>query len=161
PGGRQGRDATPPPGSAQRHGPHRPGSAGAAALRRTDEQRDGRGPRTREVRREQAVHPGPGAAAGGAGEHAGVSGLRERGAESILQEAEQVQRSSTIAGPGANVLSVSGNNASRVFEVFAGATASINGLTISSGWLTDTSDHGGGILVNVGATLTVNNCTIS
>ena len=37
----------------------------------------------------------------------------------------------TITGPGANLLSVSGNNASRVFLVDANVTASLSGLTIT------------------------------
>jgi hypothetical protein len=60
-----------------------------------------------------------------------------------------------ITGPGANLLSVSGNNASRVFQVDANVTASISGLTITCG----TTDHGGGLL-NYG-TATLTNCTVS
>ena len=47
----------------------------------------------------------------------------------------------TIDGPGANLLTVSGNNAVRVFAINAGVTAFLQGLTISSGLATD----GGGI----------------
>ena len=61
----------------------------------------------------------------------------------------------TINGIGANVLTVSGNNASRVFEVTSGDTVSISGLMISNG----AASFGGGIL-NAGA-LTVNNSTFS
>ena len=39
----------------------------------------------------------------------------------------------TIIGPGASSLTISGNNKSRVFQVDAGATASITGLTITGG----------------------------
>jgi uncharacterized protein YkvS len=39
----------------------------------------------------------------------------------------------TIAGPGAQVLAVSGNDASRVFLVNAGVTATIDGLTLRDG----------------------------
>ena len=39
----------------------------------------------------------------------------------------------SINGPGANVLTISGGNASQVFEVASGTTASIYGLTITGG----------------------------
>jgi CSLREA domain-containing protein len=47
----------------------------------------------------------------------------------------------SIVGPGANRLSVSGNNASRIFLVNGGATADIKGLTIRNG----NAASGGGI----------------
>ena len=62
----------------------------------------------------------------------------------------------TITGPGANLLSVSGNKASRVFHVDAHVTASISGLTITDG---NGGEYGGGLL-NEG-TLTLSNCTVS
>jgi hypothetical protein len=63
----------------------------------------------------------------------------------------------TITGTGANRLTVSGNNATRVFNVNAGATASFSGLTISRG--RELSGDGGGIYN--GGTLTVSNSTLS
>jgi hypothetical protein len=45
----------------------------------------------------------------------------------------KVERSVMIQGPGANLLSVSGNHASRVFEVFSGVQACLSGLTVSDG----------------------------
>ncbi len=62
----------------------------------------------------------------------------------------------TIDGPGADLLSISGNNASRVFQVDASVTASISGLTITKGGV---SGAGAG-LANFGTT-TLSNCTIS
>jgi hypothetical protein len=62
----------------------------------------------------------------------------------------------TITGPGANLLTVSGNNASRVFLVDANVSASISGLTITGG---GNADCGGG-LYNRG-TLVLTDCTIS
>jgi hypothetical protein len=53
----------------------------------------------------------------------------------------QLHNGVTLFGPGANLLSVSGNNASRVFEVLAGSTAQLEGLTITGG----NADQGGGI----------------
>ena len=63
----------------------------------------------------------------------------------------------TIDGPGATLLSVSGNHASRVFQVGPGVTASLSGLTITGGAVT--SGSGGG-LSNDG-TVTLTGCTIS
>ncbi len=60
-----------------------------------------------------------------------------------------------IDGPGANLVTVSGNNAVQVFDVASGVTTSFTGLTISGG---STVGDGGGIDSN-GAT-TVTNCTI-
>ncbi len=51
-----------------------------------------------------------------------------------------VNDSITISGPGADVLSVNGNAASRVFHVASGKIVSISGLTITNG---NASDGGG------------------
>src|SRR5208337_918772 len=61
----------------------------------------------------------------------------------------------TITGPAGGV-TVSGNNASRVFQVDANVTASISGLTITGG---KTSGNGGGLFNN--GTTTLTNCTVS
>jgi len=78
----------------------------------------------------------------------------------------------TITGPGAEALSVSGNNLSRVFNVSPGAIVTISDLKITGGRtgngaasvVTGASGqdgtNGGGIY-NDGGTLTVNNCNIS
>ena len=62
----------------------------------------------------------------------------------------------TITGPKAGV-TVSGGGLSRVFQVDAGVTASISGLTITGG---NTAGNGGG-LYNDGGTATLTNCTVS
>ncbi len=67
----------------------------------------------------------------------------------------EINSSLTINGPGANLLTVSGNNASRVFNIGSGFTVSLSGMTITGG----NASAGGGV-VNVG-TLTVTNSTIS
>jgi hypothetical protein len=57
-----------------------------------------------------------------------------------------INKNLTITGPGANVITVSGNHASRVFNIGASATVSILGLTIADG--TDSKGmfaFGGGI----------------
>ncbi|HEV8065875.1 MAG TPA: right-handed parallel beta-helix repeat-containing protein, partial [Acidimicrobiales bacterium] len=61
----------------------------------------------------------------------------------------------TVTGPAAGV-TVSGNNASRVFQVDPGVTASISGLTISAGQ----TDSAGAGMFNSGNT-TLIDCTIS
>src|SRR5688572_11353325 len=64
-----------------------------------------------------------------------------------------ISTNATILGPGPQVLTVSGNNASRVFNI-TGGTAAISGLTIANGGVTNNS--GGGI-ANTG-TLNLTNC---
>jgi hypothetical protein len=70
----------------------------------------------------------------------------------------------TITGPGANLLFVSGNHASRVFQIDRGVTASISGLTITGGsTITGGGLYhaGGGGLYNAGGTVTLTDCTVS
>lgn len=55
-----------------------------------------------------------------------------------------LDKSLTITGPGANLLTISGDNASRVLEITYGNTVSISGLTIAHG-LVPSSQAGGGI----------------
>ena len=59
----------------------------------------------------------------------------------------------TIAGPSDQGVTISGNNNSRVFEVAAGTQVNLSGLTINNG-LAKAGD-GGGILVDAGAVLTL------
>ena len=61
----------------------------------------------------------------------------------------------TISGPGAGLLSISGNNASRVFFINYGSAA-LSGLTITGG-----SAGTGGGLYNSSGTTTLTNCTVS
>jgi CSLREA domain-containing protein len=61
----------------------------------------------------------------------------------------------TITAPGAAKLSIDAHGASRVFQVNAGATVSLSGLTIANG----SADHGGGIRND--GTLTLSNSTLS
>jgi hypothetical protein len=67
-----------------------------------------------------------------------------------------INKNLTIAGPGADVVTVSGNHASRVFDIAVTFTVSISGLTMDDGF---TQEDGGAIL-NLG-TLTVTDCTLS
>jgi fibronectin-binding autotransporter adhesin len=61
----------------------------------------------------------------------------------------------TITGPGSGLLSISGNNASRVFSINYGSAA-LSGLTITGG----NASTGGG-LYNESGTATLTNCTVS
>jgi probable HAF family extracellular repeat protein/parallel beta-helix repeat protein len=62
----------------------------------------------------------------------------------------------TIAGPGANVITVSGNHASRVFDITGTVVVTISGLTIANG-----QSSGGGAIVNYTGTLTLTDSAIS
>ncbi|MBI3649507.1 MAG: HYR domain-containing protein [Acidobacteria bacterium] len=86
----------------------------------------------------------------------------------------------TITGPGPQLLTISGNNASRVFEVASGISVTLSGLTISNGTVAvgvglanhSVSAVGGGLanngvsvvgggLYNNGGTLMISTCTLS
>ena len=62
----------------------------------------------------------------------------------------------TITGPGASLLTISGNHASRVFDISNGCSATISGLTVSDG-----SAATGGGLQNDGGTLVLTSVTIT
>ncbi len=64
-----------------------------------------------------------------------------------------------IVGPGPNLLTVSGNNSSRIFRITNDVSVSITGLTIANGY-NPAASGGGGILLSLGA-VTIQNCTIS
>ena len=59
-----------------------------------------------------------------------------------------------IEGPGADQLAVSGNHASRIFDISGGVNVTIAGLTITEGVVVGAPAEGGGILNN-GSQLTV------
>lgn len=63
----------------------------------------------------------------------------------------------SIEGPGANHLSISGNNTSRIFDISGSASVSITGLTITKGL----ANSGGGILLEDSSALSLNNCTLN
>ncbi|MCC6327391.1 MAG: PxKF domain-containing protein [Acidobacteria bacterium] len=73
-----------------------------------------------------------------------------------------IDRDLTIQGPGANFLTVSGNNASRIFLVSAGVSAGITGLTLSGGNGVGTAlSTLGGALANSGGTVDLNSMVIT
>ncbi|WP_298909109.1 DUF4347 domain-containing protein [uncultured Nostoc sp.] len=68
----------------------------------------------------------------------------------------------TILGTGASKLTVSGNNASRVFEISGiGTDAMIDGLTVANGNINTNYDSGGGVRVDDSAILRLTNSTVS
>ena len=99
-------------------------------------------------------------------------------------ELPQITKNVAIVGPGASSLAISGNNASRVFDIASGKTVSISGLTIDNGnagsvsgdvggairdsgtlslinsTITGNSAYYGGAITNYGP-LTLTNCTVS
>ena len=68
-----------------------------------------------------------------------------------------IKKNLTIQGPGAGLLAVSGNDTSRVFDISSNQAVTITGLTITHG----TADHGGSILDEVGASLTLADVVLS
>ena len=66
----------------------------------------------------------------------------------------------TINGPGANLLTVSGNQVTRVFNVTSGVTIGLSGLTIANGNVTSGGGGVGGGILNAG-TLTITGCAVS
>jgi hypothetical protein len=66
-----------------------------------------------------------------------------------------IDKDLTIQGPGASMLSINGNNASRVFLINSGSTAKLDGITITGGY----SSFGSGIRNN--GRLEVSNSIIS
>ncbi len=71
-----------------------------------------------------------------------------------------INKNLTIQGPGANQLTVSGNLASRIFNINAGMTVTINGLTMADGRRTGAGTNQGGAVFNSGL-LTITNSIIS
>ncbi|MEH2290354.1 DUF4347 domain-containing protein [Nostoc sp.] len=68
----------------------------------------------------------------------------------------------TILGTGASQLTVSGNNASRVFEISGiGTDAVIDGLTVANGNINTNYYHGSGILVDTSTILRLTNSNVS
>jgi hypothetical protein len=74
-----------------------------------------------------------------------------------LKSALPINGNVTINGPGADRLSVSGNDTCEVFDISASASVSIAGLTITEGL----ANSGGGILLQGSAALSISNCTLA
>lgn len=68
----------------------------------------------------------------------------------------------TINGTGANLLTIDGNNTSRIISTNPNAVATINGATFTRGTGSGALDTGrGGAIYNAGGTLTINNSVIT
>jgi hypothetical protein len=72
-----------------------------------------------------------------------------------------IKKNLTIAGPGAGELTVSGNNASRVFEVASKENVTLSGLTISDGAASGVGQAGEGAGILNHGTLTVSGSALS
>ena len=72
-----------------------------------------------------------------------------------------VNKSVTVSGPGANMLAVDANHASRVFYIAPGTDVAISGLTVTHGSAHPPSYYRGRHLQCHHATLTLKNCIIS
>ncbi len=71
-----------------------------------------------------------------------------------------IDKNLTIQGPGANFLTISGNDAVRIFEITAD-NVTLSGLTIANGRATGEIAQGGGILYTSAGTLTLQQCALS
>ena len=90
------------------------------------------------------------------------SGAGASGTITLTNGALLIKQSVTIVGPGANLLTISGNNQCPVFLLNGGLTVSLSGLTIANGNSSiGGSGFGGGIANGSGTTLTVSNSTFS
>jgi fibronectin-binding autotransporter adhesin len=73
-----------------------------------------------------------------------------------------VSKNLSIQGPGANRLTISGNNSSRIFDVNGSAYVQISGVTLTQGRETVSveGDGGGAILNETGSTLVLSNVSV-
>src|SRR5262249_13990402 len=76
-----------------------------------------------------------------------------------------IAKTLTIDGPGAASLTISGNNASRIFNIASGGNLTVSGLTVANGSVTGAGFVGnitntGGAIYNAGM-LMATNCTFS
>ena len=94
----------------------------------------------------------------GAGDTVDATGVA--GTITLLNGELTIGQDLTITGPGEAVLAVSGNNASRVFEISAGAAA-VSGITVTGGNESATLQHGGGIVIDASASLNLSDVTLS
>ncbi len=68
----------------------------------------------------------------------------------------------TLMGPGANLLTVSGNSTSRILSFSSGTVATISGITFTGGnGVGAALNNSGGAILNSGGTLTINSCVLT
>ena len=87
-------------------------------------------------------------------------GAKVQGTISLTGGQLSITADLSIVGPGADRLTVSGNNASRVFDVSNSATVTITDLTVANG-ATFGGLGGGGIFNEAGATLTLTDTSLN
>jgi hypothetical protein len=95
-----------------------------------------------------------------------VFARRLRGTITLTSGELQVGQNVTIQGPGAGRLTISGNHASRVFEILGGADVTLSGLTVADGVANPAGSAamvgvGGGISVDRGATFTLTEALVT
>jgi Domain of unknown function (DUF4082)/Bacterial Ig-like domain/Divergent InlB B-repeat domain/Protein of unknown function (DUF1036) len=88
-----------------------------------------------------------------------IDGLK--GEITLINGELDITDSVVIDGPGANVLSISGNKATRIFKIDPGTigTVDINGLTLKDG--NDLTGNGGGAIIIESGTVTLNQVTLN
>ena len=72
-----------------------------------------------------------------------------------------ISKSISINGPGADKLTISGSNSSRIFRVTAGNAVTISGITIRDGKVPASSVNGGGGILLTGGNLNVSQCVLT
>ena len=78
------------------------------------------------------------------------------GTITLTQGELSIGKALTVSGPGAKSLAVSGNQASRVFNITGGVAVTLAGLTVTGG-----ADGDGGGIAKDGGTLTITRCTVA
>jgi len=79
------------------------------------------------------------------------------GTISLLSDLPAISNSVVILGPGMNLLTISGSNSFRLFQLAANTTNSIGGLTLANGYTAN--DNSGAAIYNLGYTI-VTNCAL-
>jgi CSLREA domain-containing protein len=72
-----------------------------------------------------------------------------------------IDKNLTVAGTGANLLSVSGNNANRIFYISGNAVVALSGMKLTGGRQTTSADPNGGAIYLTDSTLTLINMMLS
>ena len=72
-----------------------------------------------------------------------------------------ISKNLTIAGPGSSLLTVSGNNNSRIFYISNNATVAMSGLKLTNGRAGTSSDHSGGAIFLIDSLLNIVDIKIS
>src|SRR5687767_14990833 len=72
-----------------------------------------------------------------------------------------IDRNLTITGPGSNLLTISGNSASRIFSITGGAVVSMRGLCLRNGWAVTAEMNDGGAIHVSNSTLSLERMILS